>query len=96
MERVSDVRLDRAKANVSPDTTIATSDSPRAMVLVKAVSSTLTALSHGELPAWARAGPARTRITTIATKHGRNQEARRILRRGRFISVFSLFLKLWK
>ena len=38
------------KANVRPATTIATSESPRAMVLVKAVIKTLTAFSQGELP----------------------------------------------
>jgi hypothetical protein len=37
IERISDVRFNGAKAKVRPDTTIATSESPRAIVLVKAV-----------------------------------------------------------
>src|ERR1700730_2045968 len=36
-------------AKVSPDTTMATSESPRAMVVVKACCSTLAAFSQGEL-----------------------------------------------
>src|SRR5580700_7164691 len=51
------------KANVSPATTIATSERPRAMVLVNAVINTLTAFSHGELPPCANAGAARNRAT---------------------------------
>src|SRR5208337_3770783 len=39
------------KAKVRPATTMATSERPRAMVLVKAVWSTLTAFSHGGVPA---------------------------------------------
>jgi hypothetical protein len=50
-------------ANVRPDTTIATSERPRAMVLVNACCRTLTAFSHGELPACANAGAARHRAT---------------------------------
>jgi len=63
VQRISDVRLDGANANVRPDTTIATSESPRAMVLVNACCSTLTAFSHGELPVCANAGAARHRAT---------------------------------
>ena len=37
-------------ANISPPTTIATSESPVAMVPVKAVLKTLTALSQGSPP----------------------------------------------
>src|SRR5580700_10625209 len=37
-------------AKVRPDTTIATRESPRAIVLVKACWRTPTAFSHGELP----------------------------------------------
>src|SRR6516162_3334014 len=49
------------KANVRPDTTMATKERPRAMVLVKACCSTLTAFSHGELPdTCAKPGTART------------------------------------
>lgn len=39
------------KANVKPATTIETSESPRAMVVVNACINTLTAFSHGEPPA---------------------------------------------
>jgi len=48
------------KAKVKPETTMATSDSPRAMVLVKACCRTLTAFSHGEF-ACAKAGAATSR-----------------------------------
>jgi len=45
------------KAKVNPDTTIATRERPRAIVLVNAVIKTLTAFSQGELPvACAKAG----------------------------------------
>jgi hypothetical protein len=74
VERISDVCLNCAKAKVSPATTIATSDSPRAMVLVKAVSRTLTAFSHGELPAWAKAGAAKRRVRPIATTKLRSHD----------------------
>ena len=63
IERVADVCFNRANANVRPDTTIATSESPRAMVLVNACCRTLTAFSHGELPVCANAGAARHRAT---------------------------------
>ena len=44
-------------AKVNPDTTIATRERPRAIVLVNAVIKTLTAFSQGELPvACAKAG----------------------------------------
>jgi hypothetical protein len=39
----------RANAKVSPDTTMATRERPRAIVLVNACCRTLTAFSHGEL-----------------------------------------------
>src|SRR5215831_4588748 len=62
------------KANVSPETTMATSESPRAMVLVNAVSSTFTAFSHGEFPAaWPKAGEARKHQTPTANM-GRSQK----------------------
>src|SRR5580704_8088738 len=54
------------KAKVSRVTTIATSERPRAMVLVKAVSKTLTAFSQGELPPCANTGAARNRATVEA------------------------------
>src|ERR1700730_1259917 len=50
-------------ANVSPPTTIATSDSPRAIVLVNASCKTLTAFSQGEFPC-AKAGAARNNPAT--------------------------------
>ena len=50
IQGIADICLDGAKANVRPATTIATRDSPRAMVLVKARCRTLTAFSQGELP----------------------------------------------
>src|SRR6266702_6582667 len=47
-------------AKVRPDTTIATRERPRAIVLVNAVIKTLTAFSQGELPvACAKAADAR-------------------------------------
>jgi hypothetical protein len=48
---IADIGFDRAKAKVSPETTIATSESPRAMVLVNACWRTATAFSQGEEPA---------------------------------------------
>src|SRR5258708_19365862 len=61
------------KAKVRPATTMATSERPRAMVLVKACCNTLTAFSHGEAPAWPNAGPARNRMTTaVVTKRKLN------------------------
>src|SRR6267378_3129526 len=54
-------------AKVNPDTTIATRERPRAIVLVNAVIKTLTAFSQGELPvACAKAGAARSRPTATA------------------------------
>jgi hypothetical protein len=50
VQRIPDIRLDGTNAKVSPATTMATRERPRAMVLVKAVSRTLTAFSQGELP----------------------------------------------
>src|SRR5260370_9651114 len=43
------------KAKVRPDTTIATKERPRAIVLVNACCRTPTAFSQGEAP-WAKAG----------------------------------------
>jgi hypothetical protein len=95
VERISDGFLNRAKAKVRPDTTIATSDNPRAMVLVKAVSRTLTAFSHGELPC-ARADPANTRVRPIAITRWRCHEGTRSLRRNRLIMEFSLVFEITK
>src|SRR2546429_8014112 len=56
------------KAKVRPETTIATRDNPRAMVLVKACCRTLTAFSQGEF-AWANAGAESARpMSDIATQ----------------------------
>src|ERR1700733_16323607 len=73
-------------ANVSPETTIATSESPRAIVLVKAVISTLTAFSHGELP-WAKAGIASKSTKQIAINGERGEKLARQLRRTRFMRL---------
>jgi hypothetical protein len=76
VERVRDVRLDGPKAKVRPETTMATSESPRAMVLVKACCSTFTALSHGEF-ACAKAGTARARPNAaIANPYATNRRRR--------------------
>ncbi len=62
------------KAKVNPDTTIATRERPRAIVLVNAVIKTLTAFSQGELPvACAKAADARIRGDHSVTKVGRSQ-----------------------
>src|SRR5205823_6437780 len=58
------------KAKVRPDTTIATRERPRAMVLVNACCRTLTAFSQGEAP-WAKAGAANNRLRA-ATVNCRN------------------------
>jgi hypothetical protein len=86
IERVSDVRFNRAKAKVSPETTMATSESPRAMVLVKAVMSTLTAFSHGELPCRAKAGIASKSTKQIAIAGERSEKLARQFRRTRFMT----------
>jgi hypothetical protein len=68
VEGIGNICFDRANAKVRPETTIATRDNPRAMVLVKACCKTLTAFSHGEF-AWANAGLARARpISEMATQ----------------------------
>src|ERR1700683_1212626 len=62
------------KAKVSPATTMETSESPRAMVVVNAVIKTLTAFSHCEPPPpCANADVARTRDEENATNAGRSQ-----------------------
>ena len=63
IKRIRNVGLDGANAKVSPETTIATSESPRAMVLVNACCSTFTAFSQGELPVCANTGAARHNAT---------------------------------
>jgi hypothetical protein len=63
-------------AKVRPETTMATSERPRAMVLVNEVCRTLTALSQGELPCWAAAGPARRSARPIVTRDERRHLGR--------------------
>src|SRR5438132_4029984 len=53
------------KAKVRPDTTIATNERPRAIVLVNACWRTLTAFSQGEAP-WAKAGADHSRHRAAA------------------------------
>src|SRR6267154_3033175 len=53
------------KAKVRPETTIATKERPRAMVLGNACCRTLTAFSHGEAP-WAKAGAASNKPNAAA------------------------------
>src|ERR1700680_697668 len=62
------------KAKVSPATTIATSDSPRAIVLVNACCRTLTAFSQGDWPATCgNAADARIRDEQNAPEADRSQ-----------------------
>jgi hypothetical protein len=61
---ITDIRLHGAKAKVSPATTMATRESPRAIVLVKACWSTLTAFSQGE-DACAKTGTASRRLMAV-------------------------------
>src|SRR5882762_11816952 len=76
------------KAKVRPATTIATRERPRAMVLVKACCSTLTAFSHGEVPVWPKAGAARNRATTAVVRNRkRNVDERKPLQRDMFTST---------
>src|SRR6185436_16632717 len=63
VQRIRHVRFNRTKAKVNPDTTMATSDRPRAMVVVKACCRTLVAFSQGEF-AWAKTGSARASATS--------------------------------
>jgi len=64
VERVADVCFNRANAKVRPDTTIATKERPRAIVLVNACCRTLTAFSQGEAP-WPKAGAANNRPRAV-------------------------------
>src|ERR1700691_3352794 len=77
------------KAKVRPATTMATSERPRAMVLVKAVIKTLTAFSQGEVPC-ANAGAARSSVKPRVTRGERSQEVRRYFERNRFMFGLSL------
>jgi len=85
-KRVGNIGLDGSKAKVSPETTIATSESPRAIVLVKAVINTLTAFSHGEFPCWAKAGAA-SRSVKIVTRGDRSEKFSRYFRGTRFMRL---------
>src|SRR6266702_440966 len=76
------------KAKVRPATTIATRERPRAMELVKACCRTLTAFSHGEVPVWPKAGPARNRATTaVVSNRKRNVDERKRLEQDMFTST---------
>src|SRR6266704_1968440 len=75
-------------AKVRPATTMATRERPRAIVLVKACCSTLTAFSQGEVPVWPKAGPARNRTTTaVVRKRKRNIEEGKRLQRDMFTGM---------
>jgi len=63
---------------------MATSERPRAMVLVKAVIRTLTAFSQGEAPC-ANAGAAKSNVKPRVTRGERSQQLRTYLRRNSFI-----------
>src|SRR6266446_5862728 len=75
------------KAKVRPDTTIATRERPRAMVLVNACCRTLTAFSQGEAP-WAKAGAANNRLRA-ATVNCRNTflKRRSLLKSGLILGI---------
>src|ERR1700720_3044066 len=78
-------------AKVRPDTTIATRERPRAIVLVKACWRTPTAFSHGELPvACAKAGSARKRLHAAANKK-REREAKGRIRLRQYFVIASPF-----
>ena len=66
---------------------MATSESPRAMVLVNAVMSTLTAFSQGELPCCAKAGAARRSTRQIASTGDRSEKLARQFRKARFMRL---------
>jgi hypothetical protein len=91
VEGIGDVCLDCSKANVRPATTIATSESPRAIVLVKAVIKTLTAFSQGELPPCAKVGAARKRpMAAVARKRERMARGRSRLHKNIFTRMSPL------
>jgi len=86
-ERVADVRFDCSKAKVRPETTMATRESPRAMVLVNACCKTLTAFSQGEF-ACANAGAVRK----SPSKEARTRRPERIRRWAMTQSFFISYL----
>src|SRR6266404_7783062 len=63
---------------------MATSDSPRAMVLVKACCRTLTAFSNGEF-AWAKAGAANAKAQTMARNRSVGRKNERLWAKNRFM-----------
>src|SRR5579872_4783342 len=74
------------KAKVKPATTMETSERPRAMVVVNACISTLTAFSQGDAPgAWANAAVARMSDAEKAKNAGRSQRETNLFRRNFFI-----------
>jgi len=90
VEGIGDVCLNRTKAKVRPDTTMATSDRPRAIVLVNACWRTLTAFSHGELlVVCAKAGAASIKQKIMLRNRGASRENEMVLRRNRFMALGS-------
>src|SRR5690242_11917389 len=78
------------KAKVRPDTTMATRESPRAIVLVNACCKTFTAFSHGELPVvCAKAGAASIRPKIRLRNWRASRENDMVRRRNRFMAMGS-------
>src|SRR6266487_1252298 len=77
------------KAKVKPETTIATRERPRAMVLVNACIKTLTAYSQGELPC-ASTGTAKSKAIARAARFLDTNLGRDALRNSVFIVVLLL------
>src|SRR5215470_12395541 len=75
------------KAKVRPETTIATRESPRAMVLVKACCKTVTAFSQGEF-AWPNARAANVSATSSNARP-------RIEAKDRQTHKENFFIKSW-
>ena len=91
LDGVGYVRLDCAKAKVNPETTMATKERPRAMVVVKACCRTLAAFSQGEF-ACARAADTRNRVMKRANS-GRTKIPRR--NRENFADTSSSRIEIW-
>jgi hypothetical protein len=71
---------------------MATRESPRAIVLVKAVIRTLTAFSHGELPCAAKAGAA-SKSARIVRRGDRREKIAKHFARTRFMEVLPCSVK---
>jgi hypothetical protein len=91
VERIADIGLNGAKANVNPDTTMATSDSPRAMVVVNACCRTLAAFSQGEF-ACAREADTRNRVMK-SVKRARTKIPKR--NRENFADTSASRIEIW-